>query len=82
MSDITLPTASDGPRSGLKVLELGQLIPGPFAAKMLADFGAEVIKIEPPVTGDPLRKWRILQNDTSLWWQVQSSNKQSLALDL
>ena len=68
--------------AGLKVLELGQLIAGPFAAKTLADFGAEVIKIEPPGTGDPLRKWRLLKNGTSVWWQVQSSNKRSLALDL
>jgi formyl-CoA transferase len=68
--------------AGLKVLELGQLVAGPFAAKTLADFGAEVIKIEPPGTGDPLRKWRLLKNGTSVWWQVQSSNKRSLALDL
>jgi formyl-CoA transferase len=67
---------------GLKVLELGQLIAGPFAAKTLADFGAEVIKIEPPGSGDPLRKWRMLKDDTSVWWQVQSRNKRSLALDL
>ena len=68
--------------AGLKVLELGQLIAGPFAAKTLADFGAEVIKIEPPGSGDPLRKWRMLKDDTSVWWQVQSRNKRSLALDL
>ena len=67
---------------GLKVLELGQLIAGPFAAKTLADFGAEVIKIEPPGSGDPLRKWRMLKDGTSVWWQVQSRNKRSLALDL
>ena len=71
-----------GPLKGLKVVELGQLIAGPFAAKTLADFGAEVIKIEPPETGDPLRQWRLLQNGTSVWWQVQSRNKQSVALDL
>ncbi|MET0311054.1 MAG: CaiB/BaiF CoA-transferase family protein [Burkholderiaceae bacterium] len=71
-----------GPLSGLKVLEMGQLIAGPFAAKTLADFGAEVIKIEPPGTGDPLRKWRLLKDGTSVWWQVQSRNKRSLALDL
>jgi formyl-CoA transferase len=71
-----------GPLAGLKVLELGQLIAGPFAAKTLADFGAEVIKIETPVTGDPLRKWRLLKDGTSVWWQVQSRNKRSLALDL
>lgn len=68
--------------SGLKVLELGQLIAGPFAAKTLADFGAEVIKIEQPNSGDPLRKWRMLKEGTSVWWQVQSRNKRSLSLDL
>jgi formyl-CoA transferase len=68
--------------SGLRVLELGQLIAGPFAAKTLADFGAEVIKIEPPGAGDPLRKWRLLLDGTSVWWQVQLRNKRSLALDL
>jgi formyl-CoA transferase len=68
--------------TGLKVLELGQLIAGPFAAKTLAEFGAEVIKIEPPGNGDPLRKWRMLKDGTSVWWQVQSRNKRSLALDL
>jgi formyl-CoA transferase len=71
-----------GALSGLKVIELGQLIAGPFAAKTLADFGAEVIKIEPPVSGDPLRQWRLLKDGTSVWWQVQSRNKRSLALDL
>ena len=72
----------DSALAGLKVLELGQLIAGPFAAKTLADFGAEVIKIEPPVSGDPLRNWRLIKDGTSVWWQVQSRNKQSLALDL
>ena len=71
-----------GPLAGLKVLELGQLIAGPFAAKTLADFGADVIKIESPGAGDPLRKWRLLKDGTSVWWQVQSRNKRSLALDL
>ena len=71
-----------GPLKGLKVIELGQLIAGPFAAKTLADFGAEVIKIEPPTGGDPLRQWRLLKNGTSVWWQVQSRNKRSVALDL
>jgi formyl-CoA transferase len=70
------------PLAGLKVLELGQLIAGPFAAKTLADFGAEVIKIEPPGAGDPLRKWRLLLDGTSVWWQVQARNKLSVALDL
>jgi formyl-CoA transferase len=71
-----------GPLAGLKVIELGQLIAGPFAARTLADFGAEVVKIEPPGTGDPLRSWRLLKAGTSVWWQVQSRNKRSLALDL
>jgi len=71
-----------GPLAGLKVLELGQLIAGPFAAKTLADFGADIIKVEPPGAGDPLRKWRLLKDGTSVWWQVQSRNKRSIALDL
>jgi len=75
-------SASTGPLSGLRVIELGQLIAGPFAAKTLADFGAEVIKIETPGSGDPLRKWRLLKDGTSVWWQVQSRNKRSVALDL
>jgi formyl-CoA transferase len=64
------------------VLELGQLIAGPFAGKTLADFGADVVKIEAPGAGDPLRKWRLLKDGTSVWWQVQSRSKKSLALDL
>ncbi|MDR3453089.1 MAG: CaiB/BaiF CoA-transferase family protein [Rhodoferax sp.] len=75
-------SASLGPLAGLKVLEMGQLIAGPFAAKTLADFGADVIKVEPPGAGDPLRKWRLLKDGTSVWWQVQSRNKRSVALDL
>ncbi|MCJ0764863.1 CaiB/BaiF CoA transferase family protein [Variovorax terrae] len=79
-----------GPLAGLKVVELGQLIAGPFAAKTLADFGADVVKIEPPADprrpgsagGDPLRQWRLLKDGTSVWWQVQSRNKRSLAMDL
>lgn len=70
------------PLAKLKVIEMGQLIAGPFAAKTLADFGADVIKIEPPNVGDALRKWRLLKNGTSVWWQVQSRNKRSLSLDL
>lgn len=79
---------SAGPLAGLKVLELGQLIAGPFAGKTLADFGAEVIKVEPPADaqgqggGDPLRQWRMLHNGLSVWWQVQSRNKKSVVLDL
>ena len=67
---------------GLKVVEMGQLIAGPFAGKTLGDFGADVVKIEPPGQGDPLRNWRLLQDGTSVWWQVQSRNKRSVALDL
>ena len=81
VNDVTAESAGL-PLAGLKVLELGQLIAGPFAAKTLADFGADVIKIEPPGTGDPLRQWRQLLNGTSVWWQVQSRNKRSVALDL
>jgi len=82
-----IPPTPFGPLAGLKVIELGQLIAGPFAGKTLGDFGAEVIKIEPPATegkpgGDPLRLWRMLHNGTSVWWQVQSRNKKSVALDL
>lgn len=70
------------PLSGIRVLEMGQLIAGPFAAKMLGEFGAEVIKIEVPGKGDPLRKWRLLHEGTSVWWQIQSRNKKSVTLDL
>jgi formyl-CoA transferase len=82
IGDTTSQSSRPTALAGLKVLELGQLIAGPFAAKTLADFGAEVIKIEPPGLGDPLRKWRLLKDGTSVWWQVQSRNKRSLALDL
>ena len=78
----TDPGADRRPLAGLKVIELGQLIAGPFAGKTLADFGAEVIKVEPPGDGDPLRKWRLLRDGTSVWWQVQSRGKQSVVLDL
>ncbi len=70
------------PLGGIRVLELGQLIAGPFAAKILGEFGADVIKIESPKGGDPLRKWRLLHDGNSVWWEVQSRNKRSLALDL
>ena len=70
------------PLAGLRVVEMGQLIAGPFVGKTLGDFGAEVIKIESPEGGDPLRGWRLQQDGTSVWWQVQSRNKRSLALDL
>jgi succinyl-CoA---D-citramalate CoA-transferase len=71
-----------GALNGVRVIEMGQLIAGPFAGKMLGEFGAEVIKIEPPGSGDPLRNWRLIKDGTSVWWQVQSRNKRSLALDL
>jgi len=70
------------PLEGIKVIELGQLIAGPFCARMLAEFGAEVLKIEPPRIGDPLRKWRKLHEGTSLWWYAQARNKKSVTLDL
>ncbi len=81
MSSTTSPSAP-GPLAGVRVIELGQLIAGPFCGKTLGDFGAEVIKIEPPGKGDPLRKWRMLRNGNSVWWEVQSRNKQSVTLDL
>jgi formyl-CoA transferase len=68
--------------AGVRVVEMGQLIAGPFVGKTLGEFGADVIKIEPPLYGDPLRQWRLIEGGTSLWWQVQSRNKQSLALDV
>ena len=74
--------SSPGPLKGIKVLEFGTLIAGPFCARMLAEFGADVIKIEAPETGDPLRQWRILKEGNSLWWTVQARNKQSLTLNM
>ncbi|GGC11265.1 CaiB/BaiF CoA transferase family protein [Pseudoduganella buxea] len=71
-----------GPLAGIKVIEIGALIAAPFAARLMAEFGAEVIKVEAPGDGDPLRKWRKLHNGTSLWWYLQSRNKQSISLDL
>ncbi|MGZ8253818.1 MAG: CaiB/BaiF CoA transferase family protein [Burkholderiaceae bacterium] len=71
-----------GPLHGLKVLELGTLIAAPFASRMLAEFGADVTKVEDPKTGDPIRNWRYLHEGTSLWWYVQSRNKRSIALNL
>jgi formyl-CoA transferase len=70
------------PLAGVKVIELGTLIAGPFASRICAEFGAEVIKVESPDGGDPLRKWRKLYEGTSLWWFVQARNKQSLTLNL
>jgi formyl-CoA transferase len=73
---------SDAALKGVRVIEMGQLIAGPFAGKTLGEFGAEVIKIEAPGAGDPLRNWRMMKDGTSVWWQVQSRNKRSVALDL
>ena len=84
-SDASSPPDGPPPRGaldGLRVVEMGQLIAGPFAGKLLGEFGADVVKIEPPAGGDPLRNWRLLQDGTSVWWQVQSRNKRSIALDL
>jgi formyl-CoA transferase len=77
-------TASAAPQilAGVRVVELGQLIAGPFCGKILGDFGADVVKIEPPGKGDPLRNWRLIKDGTSVWWQVQSRNKRSVAVDL
>ncbi len=71
-----------GPLSGIRVVELGTLIAAPFAARLFAEFGADVVKIEQPGVGDPLRKWRKLHQGTSLWWYLQSRNKKSIAVDL
>lgn len=78
---MTIPLTK-GALAGIKVLELGTLIAGPFCARMLAEFGAEVIKIEAPEGGDPLRHWRVLKDGTSLWWSVQARNKKSLTLNM
>ncbi len=77
-----MPDPITGPLRGVRVIEMGSLIAGPYAGALLAQFGAEVIKIEPPGIGDPLRKWRKLDGDTSLWWYSQSRNKKSLTLNL
>ena len=74
--------STPGALHGVRVVEMGQLIAGPFCGKTLAEFGADVVKIEPPGAGDPLRQWRLIQDGTSVWWQVQSRNKRSVALDL
>ena len=71
-----------GPLAGIRVVEFGTLIAAPFASRMLAEFGADVIKVEQPGEGDPLRKWRKMYEGTSLWWYLQSRNKKSIALDL
>ncbi|TDR87295.1 CaiB/BaiF CoA transferase family protein [Enterovirga rhinocerotis] len=74
--------AAQGPLAGIKVVELGQLIAGPYAGRLLAEFGADVVKIEPPGIGDPLRTWRVMRDGTSLWWYLQARNKRSVTADL
>ena len=74
--------AGSGPLDGYRVVELGQLLAGPFCGCMLGYFGAEVIKIEPPDGGDPIRRWREMRGDTSLWWRSLARNKKSVSLDL
>ena len=76
------PATSPAALAGVRVVEMGQLIAGPFCGKTLGEFGADVIKIEAPEAGDPLRNWRLIKDGTSVWWQVQSRNKRSVALDL
>ncbi len=70
------------PLDGYRVLEMGQLLAGPFAASVLGYFGAEVIKIEPPGSGDPIRTWRVMKDGVSLWWHSLGRNKKSVTLDL
>jgi len=82
MPTTTPACLSPGALQGVRVVEMGQLIAGPFCGKTLAEFGADVVKIEPPGSGDPLRQWRLIKDGTSVWWQVQSRNKRSVALDL
>ena len=76
------PGAAQKPLAGLKVVELGTLIAGPFCTRIMGEFGAEVIKVESPDGGDPLRKWRKLYEGTSLWWYVQARNKKSVTANL
>src|SRR5437867_11443120 len=77
-----MPTEEKGALQGLKVIELGGVIAGPYAASLFAQFGADVIKVESPEGGDPLRRWRKLHNGTSLWWYSLSRNKKSITLNL
>jgi crotonobetainyl-CoA:carnitine CoA-transferase CaiB-like acyl-CoA transferase len=74
---------SDGPLQGLRVVEFGQLLAGPYVGTLLGDFGAEVIKVEPPPKGDAMREWgRLRHNDHSLWWSILARNKRSVTLNL
>ncbi|HZX54197.1 MAG TPA: CoA transferase, partial [Ilumatobacteraceae bacterium] len=78
----TQPGAGFGPLQGVRILEMGSFIAGPFAGQLLGDYGAEVIKIEPPGTGDPMRQWGITRNGESLWWPAIARNKKSVAIDV
>lgn len=73
---------SDGPLSGVRVLELGSFIAGPFAGQLLGDYGADVVKVEPPGGGDPMRRWGTVREGESLWWPGIARNKRSVAIDL
>ena len=71
------------PLDGIRVIEVGQLLAGPFAGTMLAYFGAEVIKVEPPGSGDPIRNWRLLdKSGTGYWWRSLGRNKKSVTVNL
>src|SRR3954463_126194 len=73
---------SDGPLTGVRVLELGNFIAGPFAGQLLGDYGADVIKVESPGEGDPMRHWGVTRDGDSLWWPTIARNKRSVTLDL
>ncbi len=79
---MTTGTQNRRPLEGVRVIETGQLLAGPFAATILGYYGAEVIKVEPPEGGDPIRRWRIVKNDTALWWYSLARNKKCVTLDL
>src|SRR5918993_2590085 len=82
-ADTDVGTASTaGPLTGVRVLEMGSFIAGPFAGQLLGDYGADVIKIEPPGEGDPMRRWGVTLDGDSLWWPAIARNKRSVALDL
>lgn len=79
---VTQEISTERPLDGMRVLELGQLVAEPFTTSILGYFGAEVIKVEPPGTGDPIRRWRILDNGTSFWWRSIGRNKKCITLNL
>ena len=83
VSALSHAVPTEGPLAGLRVVEAGQLLAGPFCGQLLGDLGAEVIKIEPPGAGDPMRLWgREKPHGQSLWWPVLARNKKSVVLDL